>query len=300
MQGFGIGFFGCLESEKITPTATANIQYVSLSSAKFDYLYISRNTEWDSSFVWDKDTSLWAKFNNSTVAGNSDYTLSTVSDMLIKKRKLGEFNWRTVSTKKIKTISDFDIIGYDYLSAFDQDYQYAVVGSLNGVEANYNIKDIKSSGDSFYIIDKNNVYGTYTEQGSCDTTRNDASSIIELPYRSKPIQIRCSTINYDSGTMSGLFLKYNSKDCSFETAGLQKYRREVLDFLSNGNQKILKLPDGRMWLISVNNKSITDTMNGHRDFRTIAFGWTETGDCESDKALYYAGLTNVTSEYWNS
>ena len=53
-----------------------------------------------------------------------------------------------------------------------------------------------------------------------------------------------------------------------------------------------------MWLIQVI-PSPTDSADGEYKIRNISFNWMQIGDCNKVKDLYYAGLTDLTEEFWN-
>ena len=61
--------------------------------------------------------------------------------------------------------------------------------------------------------------------------------------------------------------------------------------------KILKLNDGRIYLIKITGKP-TDISEGHEDLRRISFEWVEIGDVNSEKDLYLNNLSDVSAEWW--
>ena len=81
----------------LTPTGIRNINYVELKNGIYDDLYITKATDFEikyddeSIFVWDFDTILWAQFNNTTNAGNVDWSVNDVSHLLLKSRKIGTY-----------------------------------------------------------------------------------------------------------------------------------------------------------------------------------------------------------------
>lgn len=72
-----------------------------------------------------------------------------------------------------------------------------------------------------------------------------------------------------------------------------------MDFLCDSVPKILKLPDGRKWLIQVT-PNPTDTAEENYNNRYINFTWVEIGDMDSEEDLYYLGLSDVSPEWWNN
>ena len=76
-----------------------------------------------------------------------------------------------------------------------------------------------------------------------------------------------------------------------------KYQKDFMDYLCDGIPKILKLPDGRLWIIQVS-ADPTDTADTEYNNRKITFPWVEVGDVNSEEDLYYLGLSNITEEWW--
>ena len=71
-----------------------------------------------------------------------------------------------------------------------------------------------------------------------------------------------------------------------------------MDFISDSIPKILKLPDGRLWLVQVTPGS-ADTANTTYNDREISWSWVEIGNVNSEEDLYYLGFSKVESEWWN-
>ena len=72
-----------------------------------------------------------------------------------------------------------------------------------------------------------------------------------------------------------------------------------MDFLTDGRPKILKVSDGRMWLINVDGGSVSDNEGDHWLHRMTSFNWFESGDCLNECDLYDADLIDIDSEYWS-
>ena len=68
-------------------------------------------------------------------------------------------------------------------------------------------------------------------------------------------------------------------------------RKQLLDFLTNKNAKILKDWNGNIWLIViVNNPSVSFQQNTSMRLADVSASWVEIGDYNSQKDLYEAGL----------
>ena len=106
-----------------------------------------------------------------------------------------------------------------------------------------------------------------------------------------------SISDYEQGSASGAFIKFNQDELSINIPEGVKHREEVKKWLNNRRPKILKLYDGRIWLISVTG-SISDTADTINDVRKLSFDWTEIGNAESMEDMYNSGLSDVGKEWW--
>jgi hypothetical protein len=304
----GSGFVGGELACALTPTGIENINYVELKNGIYDDLYITKATDFELSNEcpkeWDFDTILWAKFNGNTNAGNVDWNLETTSHIVLKSRNEGEFKWKTIFVKEVHDINDFVINYPDYFIASGQTVEYAIVNVLYGSEGNYATTKITPKFTKMFLIEDNIVWGTNITDGYCDTTRNIPSSNVELLNRKYPIFVRNTIANYDTGTCKGSFVPLVDEescelayDSEYDYQRI-KYQREFMDFITDGVPKILKMPDGRLWIIQVT-PNPTDTANQHYNNREISWTWVEIGDVNSEEDLYYLGLSDVTQEWWN-
>ena len=304
----GNNFVGGALTCAITPTNIDNINYVELKNGIYDDLYISKSTDFELTNKcpeeWDFDTILWAKFNENTNAGNVDWNLETTSHIILKSRKEGDFQWKTIAVKEIHSLDDFSINYPDYFVASGQPIEYAIVNVLYGSEGNYATTKIAPKFDKMFLIEDDKVWGTDITDGFCDTTRNIPSSTVELLNSKYPIFVRHTIANYDTGNCKGSFVPLvDEKSCELaydEQYDYQriKYQKDFIDFISDGVPKILKLPDGRMWIIQVT-PNPTDSANQMYNNREISWSWVEIGDVNSEEDLYYLGLSDVTPEWWN-
>ena len=303
----GSNFVGGVSACAVTPTNIENIDYVELKNGIYDDLYISKATDFELTNEcpeeWDFDTVLWAKFNGNNNAGNIDWNLETTSHIVLKSRNEGDFKWKTIAVKEINTIDDFVINYPDYFIASGQTVEYAVVNVLYGSEGNYATTKITPKFDKMFLIEDGVVWGTDITDGFCDTTRNIPSSTVELLNSKYPIFVRNTIANYDTGNCKGSFVPLADEE-SCELAFSEEYdymrvqyQKEFMDFISDGVPKILKLPDGRMWIIQVT-PNPTDTANQMYNNREISWSWVEIGDINSEEDLYYLGLSDVSPEWW--
>jgi len=304
----GSNFVGGALACAITPTGIENINYVELKNGIYDDLYITKDTSFELSNEcpkeWDFDTVLWAKFNGDTNAGNVDWNIETTSHIVLKCRPEGEFKWKTIFVKEIHDIDDFVINYPDYFVASGQAMEYAIVNVLYGSEGNYATTKITPKFSKMFLIENGTVWGTEITDGYCNTTRNIPSANVELLNNKYPIFVRNTIANYDTGTCAGSFVPpVDEKACelAYDTKydyQRIKYQREFMDFICDGIPKILKMPDGRLWIIQVT-PNPTDTAKQNYNDREISWSWVEIGDVNSEEDLYYLGLSDVSSEWWS-
>lgn len=303
-SNFTGGGFACA----LTPTGIENINYIELKNGIYDDLYITKDTELELNNEypkkWDFNTILWAEFHNNTDAGNVGWNLETTSHLVLKSRTDGRFEWKTLSVKKVNSLEDFEMNYPDYFTASGQTVEYAVVPVLYGCEGVYASTRVTSKFDKMFLIEGNTVWGTEITDGFCDTTRNVPSATVELLHSRYPVFIRNTIANYDTGNCRGSFVPFSKEnecelayDSEYDYQRI-RYQREFMDYICDSIPKILKLPDGRLWLVQVT-PNPADTANQIYNNREISWSWVEVGDVNSEEDLYYLGFSNVEPEWWS-
>lgn len=302
----GCTFF-CADSMSVpcTPTDVSNINYIELSNGEYDDLYMTKDTSYELTDQcqgkWDFDTILYAKFDGNGLAGNVDWSLDTVSNLLIKKRKIGDFKWLTLQNKQISSIQDSNIYGTDFTCG-KSEYEYAVVPVLNGIEGNYSTAKVKC--DKFFcllIADDEEVWTTMFTDGQSTIASNVPSSAVVTMYGKYPTIVRNTNANYETVDITASFFILDKETCMWvqdDDNKMVDYVNKCKAFLNNGKTKFVRNVDGNMWLGYVTTPP-TDTADGHYLNRKISFGITEVGNPESEEDLYNAGLIDVTEEWWN-
>lgn len=293
----------------IIPTYINEINYVEISNALYDDLYLTSNTSIEQiPNEWEKDTYMWATFDGDTVAGNMNWYLDTIGSILLKRKSSLEEDWITIYQHDVHTIDDFNFEYKDYLCSSRREYTYAIVPvSHNDVEGSYitaiNTKngtnEIATDFNGITIYGKGKSYVSLMEIGDCNTSRVHKQGIVEINNRKKPKIIKNSDVNYDRITISGLFVGMDDEKCEFDFTNGNYYRKEFVDYLTDGVPIFVKVPDGRSWIAVVDGEP-TDSMDGHRDVRIIEFSCVEVGDSQSEEDLYNSGLLDVEKKYWSN
>lgn len=282
-----------------SPTSIAEITAIQIFDGTYNQLFLSA----DSSLTinnyddkWAYDTKMNAKFDNNFEAGNSAFNLKTTDHIVIKRREYGQ-PWITIYVKEINTVDDFKINIKDTYARAGVEYEYCVSSFINGIENNYVIKNVYSDFDGFYITDKDCLYGTIYDIDGCDTSRNITDQTLKLLNSKYMSVVSNSELCCDSGSITGTFLKLDNDTKELDKVATLQYRKDVVNRLSYHKPLILKIHDGRIWMIRVTGTP-SDSQNGHPYVRQITFEWTEVGDVNDMKTLYNAGFSDVESRWW--
>ena len=303
MVFFGTTFIGGDFTAQPTPTNAENMTYLTLHGGKYSDLYGTANTDTEESLdipnTWDWDTIMRADYSTGkTMAGNIDWLAENVSAVVVKRRVKGTFKWYTVASHPIETEEDFIFDGIDKFAKSNVTYEYALVPYDNDNNPGvYGVRDIDSSFTEIFIMDKEHTYGTFHTTGNIDTTRNIPGNS-NVPLNSRyPVFFHSGEMNYDSGSVDGKFYHMDEACQIVEDTGYF-YKKGLMDFLTDGNPKILKHPDGRIWMVQVT-PSPTDSGDVTYKFRNIVFNWEEVGEHDSNEDMYWANLNLVSEIYWN-
>lgn len=278
----------------------AGITAVQLFDGTYNHLILSSNSSMtvnDITDEWDYDTKINANFDGKFDAGNTGFSLRNTDHVVIKRRELGSTQWVVIYVKEINKISDFDISFTDKYARSGVEYQYSVSSYTNGIENSFIIDNVYSEFDGYYITDKDCLYGTIYDVDGCDTSRNMANQVLQLLNSKYVSVVSNSEVSYESGSITGSFIQIDETSEEIKLQEGLHYRTQLKDRLVNKKPLILKISDGRIWMIQITGAP-TDSQNGHRDLRTITFEWVEIGDINDMKALYESGLSDVDARWW--
>lgn len=296
-------------SMPFTPTPIIDNDVLELTGAKVDTLYVTKDIERPIDFTipteWDFDTIMYAEFDDNAEGGNIDWTLATVSQLIIRRRPVGEYDWMTLMVKDVETVEDFEFHGFD-ITTESLEYEYAVFPALNGAEGVYASAIVDAKNTHLVIADEDAVYKTIITDGYCETVDQAPNSPIVTLYDRYPTIIRNTNAQYEEISVTATFLPVDDEgECiDYEEVITNDrlrvlYNRKFKDWLANGKTKILKNVDGQTWLVYVTTPATDNADTVYYD-RTLTFTCTEIGNMKSEEDLYEAGLSDVPEEYWYS
>ena len=278
----------------------SEITAIQIFDGTYNHLYLSADpTDTVNNFYdsWDYDTKLNASFDENLEAGNSGFSLNTTEYLVVKRREVGTTKWVTIYAKKVETRDDLNVDMRDTYGRAGVEYEYCVSSYADGVENSYVIRNVFSDFDGYYVTDKDEIYGTIYDVDGCNTSRNMASQVLQLLNSKYMTVVSNSSTNCDSGSLTGTFFKLGDDNITIDTEQSNQHRRLFINKLSNNKPLILKIKDGRIWMIKVINMPTNQQMQ-HPDLRQITFEWVEIGDVNDMRSLYYSGLSDVDARWW--
>lgn len=291
------GFCAARNTLDATPTDVSDVSKITLQNGIYDDLFLSKNRLAQNT-DWDFNTLLHAMFEGNLFAGNVDFTSNQVSMIRVKRREKGTYDWTTLFEVPIKTEQDFIFERFDKYAKSNTDYEYALVPITNNVEGNLNIGTVRSEFDGLFITEKEQSFYAYLDI-SFNVQKNRSTSVVETLGSKYPFVISNGESNYCSGSISATFAPIDETSCNFLWNDNAKYHNALLNFLSNGKPKIIKLNDGQIWLASITGNIQSDP-DGHPQKIKTSFNFTEIGDCDSIEDLYNNNFIDIFYEWRTS
>ena len=287
------------------PTNVSGIKSTRLSNGIYNHYNVELQADSDYSNViptgWNINTLIDANFDGNINGSSISESASDITEIRIKRRIKGEFDWITIKDIYINNVSDINTVFNDNTAANLTQYEYAFVPVMNGVEGGYSISEVWSEFRGVYICDVDTIYKFYAgvEYGNTDAVQQIG---VFTPFGSKyPVVVSNGLINYQTGSISGYVmpdtnanLELFSNDTRKE---LIKRRNELIKFLTNKKAKIIKDWNGQSWLcIITGNPSTSYEGNTGMGLMRVSAEWTEVGDVNSQDDLYNNGLVSIAGD----
>lgn len=292
---------GLAYTDSATPQATSigTIESIKIQNGIYKELFATKNLALaitdPIAVEWDFDTIIHAIYSNGTLeGGNVEFGISNTTDLLLKCREKGTFEWTTIYHKEINNKEDFSLVNYYRYARAGVPYEYALVPVNNGTEYNYNIVECTNTFEGMFLCEKDGLFQCFLDF-KLDRQRNKPSITINTLNRKMPIYIANATTKYDSGSVSATMLKY--VDCELDEKNAWKYRDEFLDFLCDGNAKVMKTFDGKLYIVQIIGEP-SEPQGDYWNAPTTSFNWVQVGEI-TNKELYEQGLLDISSEWWS-
>lgn len=298
MLGFcGYNFLGDKNALDPTPNNLETAIQAKVTNGIFNHIHMTRNVTdpYNNKYptTWDFMTIMDCNFDGTINAGNVDFLLSTVTEIRVKRRKKGTFEWITFKTQKVESIEDLSVAFNDYLNANYTEYEYAYVPVMSGVEGDYIVQEIKSQFQGVFLCDRDTIYKFYSDVNYGTLSQVQQTATFE-PFGSKyPIVVTNGEINYKKGNLNHRILPSNYlENRQLDRFELVQEREKLLDFINNKKAKILKDWNGNFWLIVIVDTSSVD-IDVSTGMMSMNSQWVEQGDAHKKKDLIKAGMVDV-------
>ena len=214
------------------------------------------------------------------VASSVENTFS----ITISRRESSGGAWVDIYKKNIATRKDMNFKLSDILAVCGTYYHYNIsVYNGNSLVESQMWENVQCNFDGLFVGDFNKVYVA----GSNFKTDYKINRIVEYvtTLASKyPFAVSNADVNYVTGTTTALFLPVTSDGRKFERDWYSKYTDEVMDFLRDGNEKIIKTHDGHIWYVMINGDP-QQVNGGYWGANDIQFSWTEIGSVPTSGML---------------
>lgn len=200
-------------------------------------------------------------------------TFASITSVVIKRKESDESVWDTIKTIAVTVAADLNYIFIDKYTRSRRTYDYSFT-PMNGTTPGTPVtKSIYCDFDSMLIEDST---ATYELDLNLDTDFDTNNSLIyqETLNSKYPFVISNGLSDYFSGSIEVLPLPLDANNRP-TIVGSQKYKERFIDFLKNGNDKLLKLPRGQMWMVSIDAKPKLNKSD-FEGAETVKFSFTET------------------------
>lgn len=178
-----------------------------------------------------------------------------------------------------------------YAAGRDTEYEYALSPAASGIELGYIKTNVISHFDGAMLTDGNKIYRIVLEPKVEQLSKVRSAALVETMGNKYPYMFYGSNANYYTGNFSGVGIRFEHTDDSFDIDGGNDFRDELTEWLTDTNAKVLKMSDGREWLAGING-NVTVSCSDHIDKGMIEFDFAEIGSFESETDMYNNGLSN--------
>ena len=178
-----------------------------------------------------------------------------------------------------------------YASGRETKYEYAIAPVANGIELGQVKTEVISDFDGAIITDGNTVYHILLEPKVDSMEKVRTASVVETMGSKYPFLFAGSKANYYSGHFSGVGIRFDNEKCDFDINGGTDFRDQLSEWLTNGNAKVLKMFDGRTWVMGVNG-NVSISCSDHYDKGVLEFDFVELGDITDENDMYNNGLSD--------
>lgn len=205
-------------------------------------------------------------------------SIGSITSIVIKRKRYDKLGWNTIHTITVDSVDDLVFDLFDITAVCGKSYYYAIdIKNGNTTIETEQLPLTECWFSGVFIGDANKQYIAGTNYKT-DVKRNTEVAYVTTLNSRVPYRISNSQLNYSTGTTSGLFLEVTSDGKKFVPDYDHAYSESVIDFLTDGGDKILKTDEGQAWLVSIDESPSSPYNDGFTGMNAVQFEWTEIGD----------------------
>lgn len=176
---------------------------------------------------------------------------------------------------------------YDTIAQNNTTYIYSLEEKLSG--ATVGVSEVLSTFCDSFICDAKHIYKITDDLSYNNFERKKRGAISESYGRKYPIDHSFGISNYTSGSIN--FHINSTSSSNINSQNEIKYRKEILDFLSNKGAKIIKDLNGNIWLVSLYNPiSLSFLKETGNQVCNISTEFVTIGEANTQYDLARAGM----------
>ena len=207
--------------------------------------------------------------------------LEKITSVRIKRRVGTNGQLSTIGEIEIANKTELSFSVRDITAMSHTKYRYYVIPVIGDKEAVGTYEDVESVFSAYFIGNLNQQY-VCALNARCERALHYGMSYVQTFYRQFPHAIQNGNMKYNTGNFSGLFLD-RDENGEFTKDNARMFKEQMMDFLSDGSQKIIKTGEGNLWHVQINGE-IKENWSDFIGASTISFEWTEVGPM-TDKGI---------------
>ena len=184
-----------------------------------------------------------------------------------------------LDTIKVTSVSDLNFKRFDMTAVSGKEYVYVIdvmsADDMMPIEFQQ-FGVVKCKFDGLFVGDNNKQFlaGVNFKTEVKQNTQVEYVTTLNSKF---PFRVSNSITNYSTGASEGLFLKFLEDKKRFIPDYDHSFSKSVIDFLTDGNSKIVKTHDGQIWYVSIDANPIP-VYSDYTGMNAVSFNWTEIGD----------------------
>lgn len=222
----------------------------------------------------------------STKATNS---LGSISYMMIYRSYYNDIDSKVKLYEiALSSANDLTFELLDITSCSNHKYTYYIDLTNNNTSTATILQSATISGivcefNGMFIGDYDKQYFAQLDVSTNAVQNTQVNYVTTLSSRT-PYRVSNANTNYATGQSSGLFFETDANN-RLIVRDNRDYVNEIIAYLMDGNEKILKTSDGDIWYVSIDESASGQFNDRYKGKYEIQFNWTEIGDVPTGKKI---------------